>query len=228
MNIRHLDCSGPLPAAATPLVFHVLVVETARGLALVDTGMAGGARSAGRLLGADASEVRDIVLTHLDFDHVGGLSAFPDATVHTTAVEHAAATRPRSLPERARYRPGAWAHGPHWRLYDGPGESWREGLTAFPVDGLEGIALVPMPGHTRGHAAVGVTDGEALLVHSGDASFDGSSYRPSLGRHVRLRAIEQVATREHASIARNHRLLADLDARPGVSVINAHDPRLMP
>lgn len=229
MSIRHLDCAGLIPRGAGPLVFHVLVVETSRGLALVDTGFGGaGPRTAKRLLGVDAAQVRDIVLTHLDFDHVGGLPDFPGATVHTTAAEHAAAITSPDLYERVRYRRGAFAHGPQWRLYDGPGETWREGLTAFPVDGVPEIALIPMPGHTRGHAAVGVTDGASLLVHAGDASFDGSSYRPGLGRSPHLRALEQVATRDRRSIARNHRILADLDARADVSVVNAHDPRLMP
>lgn len=228
MSIRHLDCPGLLPRGAGPLVFHVLVVETARGLALVDTGFGGAGRTARRLLGADAAEVRDIVLTHLDFDHVGGLPDFPGATVHTTAAEHAAAITAPDLYERVRYQRGAFAHGPRWRLYDGPGETWREGLTAFPVDGVPELALIPMPGHTRGHAAVGVVDGEALLVHAGDASFDGSSYRPGLGRRLPLRALEQAAARDRRAIAGNHRVLADLDARPGVSVVNAHDPRLMP
>lgn len=228
MSIRHLDCAGILPRVANPLVFHVLVVETTRGLALVDTGFGGAGRTAKRLLGTDAAEVRDIVLTHLDFDHIGGLPDFPAATVHTTAAEHAAAITAPDVYERVRYRRGPFAHGPHWRLYDGPGEAWREGLTAFPVDGLDEIALIPMPGHTRGHAAVGVVDGDALVVHAGDASFDGSSYRPSMGRSLTLRAIEQGAARDRRSIVGNHRLLADLDARAGVSVINAHDPRLMP
>lgn len=231
MSIRHLDCAGLLPRVASPLVFHVLVVETARGLALVDTGMptpGGRASSARRQLGAEAADVRDIVLTHLDFDHVGGLADFPDATVHTTAAEHSAALVAPDWHDRVRYRRGAFAHGPRWRLYDGPGETWREGLTGFPVDGLDEIALIPMPGHTRGHAAVGVTDGQELVVHAGDAAFDGSSYRPSLGRNPALRAFEQAVGRDRRAIARNHRALADLDARPGVSVVNAHDPRLMP
>lgn len=228
VSIRHLDAAGPVPRVANPFVFHVLVVETPRGLVLIDTGMGGGARSVSRLLGPDAAEVRDIVLTHLDFDHVGGLRDFPVATVHTTAREHAAAITSPGVYGRVRYRPGAFAHGPRWKLYDGPGETWREGLTAFPVDGLDGIALIPMPGHTRGHAAVGVDDGDGLLVHAGDASFDGSSYRPSMGRSLPLRAFEQAAALSRRSIARNHRVLADLDSRPGVSVVNAHDSRLMP
>jgi len=40
----------------------------------------------------DASDVRHIVLTHLGFDHAGGLDDFPAATVHLLRQEsdHAA------------------------------------------------------------------------------------------------------------------------------------------
>src|SRR5688500_8899023 len=35
-----------------------------------------------RALGFDPRDVRSIVLSHLDFDHAGGLDDFPNATVH--------------------------------------------------------------------------------------------------------------------------------------------------
>ena len=43
-------------------------------------------------LGHKASDVRHIVLTHLDFDHAGGLEDFPNATVHVMDAEFVAAT----------------------------------------------------------------------------------------------------------------------------------------
>jgi glyoxylase-like metal-dependent hydrolase (beta-lactamase superfamily II) len=38
-------------------------------------------------LGFGAADVRHIVLTHFDLDHIGGLADFPDAEVHLTAGE---------------------------------------------------------------------------------------------------------------------------------------------
>src|SRR3954470_8347889 len=42
-------------------------------------------------LGFRAADVQHIVLTHLDFDHAGGLDDFPHATVHMMAAEREAA-----------------------------------------------------------------------------------------------------------------------------------------
>src|SRR5215472_3288530 len=97
---------------------HCLILETNDGLALVDTGLGtadienprrrlGGAFVAitrARLdpaqtalahverLGFRRTDVRHIVPTHLDLDHVGGLSDFPDAAVHVFEPELRAAT----------------------------------------------------------------------------------------------------------------------------------------
>ena len=42
-------------------------------------------------LGFEPRDVRHIALTHLDFDHAGGLDDFPTATVHLLASERDAA-----------------------------------------------------------------------------------------------------------------------------------------
>jgi glyoxylase-like metal-dependent hydrolase (beta-lactamase superfamily II) len=51
------------------------------------------AREQVRWLGHAPRDVRHIVVTRLDFDHVGGLEDFPDATVHVFAGECAVANR---------------------------------------------------------------------------------------------------------------------------------------
>jgi len=56
-------------------------------------------------LGFAASDVTDIVLTHLDFDHAGGLDDFPNARVHLLAIERDCALRRASWLDRQRYRP---------------------------------------------------------------------------------------------------------------------------
>jgi glyoxylase-like metal-dependent hydrolase (beta-lactamase superfamily II) len=265
MRVHHLNCGSFTPPLVGEIVCHVLLCETDGGLVLVDTGLgladyADPKRRVGptrfllkpvmdasltalrqvEAMGHSAVDVTHIVLTHLDFDHTGGLSDFPAATVHTTADEHAAAITSPDFLDKRRYRPAQWAHRPAWQIHSGPGDVWRDGLTGHEV--LPGITLVPMPGHSRGHAAVAVdlSTGsppdkleERLLVHAGDAAFDASSFadatasgRP-LTRVGGMRFFEQVVGRDRAAIKRNHATLRRLDDTDGVSVFPAHDKRLL-
>lgn len=257
MRVHHLNCGTFAPPLVGAVVCHVLLVETDQGLVLVDTGLglddyadpkgrmgptrkllrptSGGPDTALRQIedrGHSAAEVTDIVVTHLDFDHIGGLSDFPEATVHTTADEHAAAITSPDFLDKRRYRPAQWAHGPAWHLHEGKGDDWREGLTGHEV--LPGLTLVPMPGHSRGHAAVAVDAGErGLIVHAGDAVFDASSYADvtpvgqPLDKVPMLRAFEQAVGRDRRAIAHNHRTLRRLSDTEGVTVVPAHDKRIL-
>jgi glyoxylase-like metal-dependent hydrolase (beta-lactamase superfamily II) len=181
------------------LACHCLLVETEAGLVLVDTGLglrdveAPESRLSGfflRLLAPDfraemtarrqvealgfrAEDVRHIVLTHLDFDHAGGLDDFPQATVHLQGAERDYAFKQKTWLDRQRFRPQQWSTRELWRsYYASPGESWM-GFTG--VQALEGVGddilLVPLPGHTFGHCGVAVRQGRRWLLQAGDAYF---------------------------------------------------------
>ena len=105
------------------------------------------------------------------------------------------------------------------------------GLTGH--EALPGITMIPMPGHTRGLAAVAVDAGErGLLIHAGDAVFDASSYSdtsPSgapLAKIGTIRAFEKVIAVDRKAIQGNHETLARLQREDGVTVIPAHDKRI--
>ena len=68
--------------------------------------------------GFAASDVTDIVCTHLDRDHAGGLSDFPHARVHVHLAERNAALDPPTSRERERYRECHFAHGPVWVAHE--------------------------------------------------------------------------------------------------------------
>lgn len=258
MKVHHLNCGTMNPRIVGRLECHVLLCESDDGLVLVDSGfglddIADPARRLGpvrhllqaaldpaeaaitqvRDLGFGPSDVRHIVLTHLDLDHVGGISDFPDALVHTTAAEHRAAMVAPGLREKQRYRPAQWEHGPRMQTYDGPGESWHGFPAAHEIAGVEGIAILPMPGHSRGHAAVAVeSDDQGMLVHAGDAVFDAASIASLApdGRRLpprrALRAFEQAVATHRGRIAGNHRALARMRTEQAATVFGAHDPRV--
>jgi glyoxylase-like metal-dependent hydrolase (beta-lactamase superfamily II) len=235
------------------LVAHCLVLETERdGVVLVDSGL--GTRDVdGRSglpapfravcgprlaydetavaqverLGYRASDVRHVVLTHLDVDHSGGIADFPHATVHVHAREHAAAmTRPTPR-ERGRYHAAHWSHGPKWAVYTEDGDTWR-GLPAVArLRGLDAdIGLVPLHGHTRGHSAVIANAGARWLVHAGDAYFHRNAVVDPPGRvPVALRAFERLMEIDRRARRASASALRQLRASyPDVALFCAHDP----
>ena len=116
--------------------------------------------------------MRQIVTTHLDPDHSGGLPDFPEAEVHVFGRELDAALDPR-LRDRPRYlgvpleaRPAAGS-GTRSKA-----TSWFgfEGVRILPDLGAE-MLLVPLAGHSLGHTGVAIKTGEGWLLHCGDAYF---------------------------------------------------------
>jgi glyoxylase-like metal-dependent hydrolase (beta-lactamase superfamily II) len=249
-SVRTIEATydGPQP---TPAVNHCLLIETdAHGLVLVETGLGlDNVRDPGGTLGAewvemaqpaldeeetairqvarlghDPSDVRHIILTHLDVDHSGGLPDFPGADVHVMAAELASA---RAEAPSFRYRPAHWAHEPHWVTYDHePGEQWF-GFTALESKGLPPlIKLIPLGGHTVGHTGVAVQNGDRWLLHCGDAYY----YHREIGELKEPHPLLDIV-QTHSQVHRDLRLgtqarLRELvrDHGDQVEIFSAHDP----
>jgi glyoxylase-like metal-dependent hydrolase (beta-lactamase superfamily II) len=111
--------------------------------------------------------VSDIVLTHGDPDHTGGLADFPEAAVHVSAEELG-----RLDVGHWRYLPAHFVHRPRWRPHSASSRKWF-GLEARPLDlGLASeVRLIPLFGHTLGHCGVAVGNGDRWLLHVGDAYY---------------------------------------------------------
>ena len=177
---------------------HCLLLETSRGLVLVDTGLglldverprqrlslffrvlnnirldpAATALRQIEALGYHARDVRHIVLTHLDFDHAGGLSDFPWADVHVFRLEAAAVMRGDGFITSRRYRPQQWIGTGSWIEYPPQGEPWYGFAAVREMQGLPPeILMVPLIGHTEGHCGIAIDAGERWLLHAGDAYF---------------------------------------------------------
>ncbi|MFB8280323.1 MBL fold metallo-hydrolase [Nocardia colli] len=257
MKIHHLNC-GTMRPLGTPegLVCHVLLLETDTGLVLVDSGLGlhdvaapgprfGPSRFFVRplfdenetairqieRLGFDPRDVRDIVLTHFDADHSGGLADFPWARVHLTADEAEAAIHPSGFVEKGRYLPTQRDHDPAFVLHTpGDGEPWH-GFTAAKelTDIAPGLVMIALPGHSRGHAAYAVDAGNRWILHAGDAFYhhgqlDGTTHVPRA-----LTAMERLVAHNMTDVRANHERLAELWAAPTTELllVNAHDPALL-
>jgi glyoxylase-like metal-dependent hydrolase (beta-lactamase superfamily II) len=192
---------GVSPGAIGRLSCHCLAIETDRhGVVLVDTGlgMRDMLRPAGRLprvnsallrfrydpnrtmlrhmkrLGLHPSDVRHIIMTHMDFDHAGGLVDFPHATVHLMEAEARAARAREGVLGRTRYRPVQWGDTSRWRTYsDREVGRWFGFDAVLRLDGLpQEFALVPLPGHSAGHAGVAIEGPRGWMLHAGDTYFN--------------------------------------------------------
>ena len=119
-------------------------------------------------LGHIPQEVRHIVLSHMHFDHCGGLPDFPGATVHVHQRElEAFKGRPRQFSDLA-YVHRHIAHGPRFETYSTGTEKWH-GLAAARLPFEPEMWLVPLLGHTAGHCGVAIQTGMGWHFHVADA-----------------------------------------------------------
>jgi glyoxylase-like metal-dependent hydrolase (beta-lactamase superfamily II) len=122
-------------------------------------------------------------LTHLDFDHAGGLEDFPEATVHVMQSEMETARDRRGFIASQRYRSNQWDEVKHWQYYTAAGEPWFGFEAVRDLAGLPPeILLIPLVGHTHGHAGIAVQTAEGWLLHAGDAYFYRDEMNPSQRR----------------------------------------------
>lgn len=263
MRVHHLDCITQCPyggrlmdgeSGTARLTCHCVLLETPRGLVLIDTGFGlndvhhprprlspfflkmnrpqlvesdTAVRQIERL-GFSAGDVRHILLSHLDFDHAGGLDDFPEAQIHLLASEREVAFAQRSWLDRQRFRPQQWDSANRWLTYpSSSGESWF-GFDA--VRELEGvppeILFIPLFGHTLGHAGIAYHDGRHWSLYAGDAYFyfgemDPRGYRCTPG----LRSYQRLMEQDHKQRIHNQKRLRHLVKTYGreVRVFSAHD-----
>jgi glyoxylase-like metal-dependent hydrolase (beta-lactamase superfamily II) len=176
-------------------ISHVLLIESADGLILIDSGLGledfvhpnwvewlafrlNGVTTTPdespiqriKALGLDPREVRDIVPTHLHFDHIGGAVDFPWATVHVWDVEYQAGLNPKGWKSIFGYIPERLDNQPNIKLYSLIGDRWF-GLEAIPVIRRADVEIwsVPLVGHSPGMCGIAIKTDTGWLWHCGDA-----------------------------------------------------------
>lgn len=236
------------------LINHCLLIEASHGLILVDTGFGlndvfhselrlspfflqmlkphfNESQTAIRqiqALGFNPRDVRDIVLTHLDFDHAGGLDDFPWARIHLLHHEKESALAQKTWLDRQRYRPQQWGNRKNWLTYDTKeGESWFGFDRVHELKGLGSeIALIPLVGHTLGHCGVAVRENDTWFFNTGDAYFyhgEMNVFRPHCPPG--LMAYQRLMDKDHDLRVHNQHRLRMLKHRSqgDIEIFCSHD-----
>jgi glyoxylase-like metal-dependent hydrolase (beta-lactamase superfamily II) len=211
--------------AGSDLDYYVWLARSASRTFVVDTGFdaAVGTRRGRRMttppgeglrrLGVDAATVKDVIITHLHYDHVGNFGLFPAATFHLQDDEMAYATG-RHMSEKffsqayevdevvAMVRE---VYKGRVRFHDGDAEL------------APGLSLHRIGGHTRGMQAVRIRTRVGWIVLASDASHlyaNMNETRPFPIVYDVPRLVE------------GYRRLRELADAPGL-VVPGHDPLVM-
>jgi glyoxylase-like metal-dependent hydrolase (beta-lactamase superfamily II) len=130
--------------------------------------------------------------------------------------------------DRQRFRPQQWSYQSQWVLHDSsPTERWMgfagvSGELGLPAD----ILMVPLIGHTLGHAGIAIRREDGWLLQAGDAYFwhrEMDVERP--GCTPGLRFYQWMMEKDRDARLGNQQRLRELRAKIlDVRVMCSHDP----
>jgi len=211
---------GPMP-----IDFFVWVLRSPERTILVDTGFNETAAKARqrqllrhpvdglKAVGVDAASVRDVVLTHLHYDHAGNIGAFPAATFHVQEAEVNYATGRCMC-----YEPMRHAYSVD-DVVDVVRNVYADRVCFHNGDATiaPGVELLLIGGHTMGLQSVRVHTKRGWVVLASDASH----YYENMERQKPFPIVYNVA-----AMLDGHRRLNALADSPD-HVVPGHDPEVL-
>jgi glyoxylase-like metal-dependent hydrolase (beta-lactamase superfamily II) len=187
---------------------RTILIDSGLGVEVPDFPRAGHLVQRLQAAGIDLASVTDVVLTHMHFDHVGGLLVGgvkdrlrPDLRIHVAAAEvkfwaspdFSRTGMPPALADVARRASKRFVSEYHSQL-----RTFEEEHEVAP-----GVVVTRTGGHTPGHSVVRLESGGDRLMFAGDAlfpvSFDhpewhnGFEHDPEEAVRVRVRLMRELA-----------------------------------
>lgn len=154
--------------------------------------------------GWDPMAISHVVLSHLHYDHAGGMEAFPNATFHVQRAERRFADKP-PVYQCGDYVLADFSHPVTWNEVDGELDLFADGT----------IVLTPTPGHTPGHQSLVVRLPKRTIVLVGDAA--------PHARTIKESALPAVLWNPDAMVA-SWELLRRLEQDEDALLVFPHDP----
>ena len=169
-------------------------------------------------LGYTADDVEHVVVTHLHYDHAGGLEDFPDATLHIAATEWEAGTKNEV-----------------WRGYNPSPYKKRENveLIGFDEDAVGGfplthdlfddgsVILLSAPGHTPGHTLVLVSLPTGRFLFLGDTAWVDENWELPMPKGGAMRNMAETDWRAAHDVCWTVKRWAEAD--PSLTVVAGHE-----
>jgi glyoxylase-like metal-dependent hydrolase (beta-lactamase superfamily II) len=199
----------PLQRGDQTAYFNIsLILDAIHGPTLVDTGLPGQLDAITAVLadaGVNVADLKQIILTHQDIDHVGSLHDLVQSTgarvlayaVETPFIdgsEPARFARPEVLAQRPELR--AVAAGFHYTPVD---QQLQDGAR---LDLGGGVRVIATPGHTPGHMCLYHERSHTLIAGDALTSNEGQLMGPNEG-----------ATPDLPTASQSVRKLAELDVQ---------------
>ena len=233
------------------LVCHCLLLETNQGLVLIDTGLGiqdylNPKKRLGSMisrlgsiqhnlaltaveqiqkLGFKPADVKHILVTHLDFDHAGGIADFPQAMVHVLSSEFNA-TQNFNYKNKIRYKSAQLTQHRYWNFIEPAfGASWYhfskvQGFNLFQDE----ILMIPLLGHSAGHCGIAIQYKGHWILFCGDAYYSHQQLNPNT-KLPALALTERVFAHDNLKRIESLKQIQLLaKQQPEIEIFCAHDP----
>lgn len=154
--------------------------------------------------GFEPSDIAAVVLSHLHYDHAGGIEFFPEASFYSQQRELEFAHWP-PVYQREIYLPADFDHPVEWTELTGEHDIFGDGR----------VVIFPTPGHTAGHQSLLVKfeEGRSLILVA-DAAY--------LPRNIDESILPGIVWSPDAMVA-SWRRIREMQRRHGAELLFTHD-----